>query len=1212
MYKFLDIKVFENLSNDIILKNANLIFIDLINHIKSILKLDPYNKNVKIITKKTDTSNDIKSKDLFSIGVKKYLKNDVLVIEIYENFKKFIKFIFLREIYNLFTPIQLINYQTVQLIINQIIMINLSKSSEIKEWRVLIRENLESHDLLSKGFNRLTDFDRLEKFFKIKTAKDYSNPVKFFFYYLRRNFPIINDNINDIHYIFFIEFANYLSRSIKNDDMLETIRCLIYIFYKTKRYKDFLSYKRHFQEFKKNELTTELSLRKFTSNMNWIQKYSYIAPSYQLNWNVINIYVIAIFLQFNPKLDNNKISKIIENLPFFISPKISFNSFAIDIGGYLILPQIYLKDFVNFIEKLKTNNYILKHYFLFRTSQNHLLNLNYFRKYSQNTGIINPNHRIYDKKYEIEFQIDFGEKLYNQELSILDFLIFDRIRWFSVSGFGFERKSETLNTMKSDLLNEIITQRSHIKNLKTNLENIHGLDELRLEILNILDKNKNLGFFNIKEKLEKYLTSLNLIEEIISNNYNIKSQYQLKNFIKNQSFSQLIEDNIVLNNKDIINDIFSTYIPDFFKSKEIYNIKIEKLQKFYEFINSCYNLKIFNLAEIGKIITNHNIINTLYKTKEDILKQIYGKYKLYNITTQKVDDLLDGFLNSKPPIISPLLIDTIVTRDFIKDFLELILIDSPEIQENLELIKKYFPRVLINRTKDLITKKYFVYVEIYTPKLNNSEKRLFFSIIHNLFKDSIVYCKNFLWSGWIKGFSSKNFYDFEKKEFFYTKDLFEQYFLYVRGVLGDRLEEPNDKQNENSNQYWSKQKHMSQLVKNVNNRISKENIDFNLSQISNLLEFHLYLNGNLLDVKKFQKVKEEYSFTTYVKSIKFIPAFQYFGLGQYFLYLYPSDINEIDFKLLLINSFQKIKFPACIDNSNSFLIKYIMPYGDPNKAYLNWLVKSKKVIREYCGFSIKKMYHLFHFNINITSEGWVYSPDRFKAHMQNILFNEDYYFQIPDFKEFNLSDRKETSHFGPNSPEFESLSRIYNWRSLDIKSYLGTLKYYPTENFTDLIKKDLIFPYLTLKNLDLQDKLYIIIPDLMEELNRTLINIFSFFNYGFIYEIEGEYFIHGFPEEIQFKNGIMIKLYLPDCELSEFIQVFDLLFEYLEIKDYLILNDLVGGSSLLKSVFGGLKFLDSYNPLKNLVWNEKSKVWENHKLFTPKFEPIYPDLIEKE
>lgn len=88
MYKFLDIKVFENLSNDIILKNANLIFIDLINHIKSILKLDPYNKNVKIITKKTDTSNDIKSKDLFSIGVKKYLKNDVLVIEIYENFKK--------------------------------------------------------------------------------------------------------------------------------------------------------------------------------------------------------------------------------------------------------------------------------------------------------------------------------------------------------------------------------------------------------------------------------------------------------------------------------------------------------------------------------------------------------------------------------------------------------------------------------------------------------------------------------------------------------------------------------------------------------------------------------------------------------------------------------------------------------------------------------------------------------------------------------------------------------------------------------------------------------------------------------------------------------------------------------------------------------------------------------------------------------------------
>ena len=34
-------------------------------------------------------------------------------------------------------------------------------------------------------------------------------------------------------------------------------------------------------------------------------------------------------------------------------------------------------------------------------------------------------------------------------------------------------------------------------------------------------------------------------------------------------------------------------------------------------------------------------------------------------------------------------------------------------------------------------------------------------------------------------------------------------------------------------------------------------------------------------------------------------------------------------------------------------------------------------------------------------------------------------------------------------------------------------------------------------------------------------------------------------------------------------------------------------------------------PGGTLIWNDKDKIWMNHKLFNEKFEPIYPDLIPK-
>ncbi len=74
--------------------------------------------------------------------------------------------------------------------------------------------------------------------------------------------------------------------------------------------------------------------------------------------------------------------------------------------------------------------------------------------------------------------------------------------------------------------------------------------------------------------------------------------------------------------------------------------------------------------------------------------------------------------------------------------------------------------------------------------------------------------------------------------------------------------------------------------------------------------------------------------------------------------------------------------------------------------------------------------------------------------------------------------------------------------------------------------------------------------------------------------------------------------------------VFDLLFEYLNIEKYLILSDLVSARNLLKNVFGGLEFLEHYNPLRNLSWNNEHRIFTNRKIFTQNKEPLYPSLTK--
>jgi hypothetical protein len=832
--------------------------------------------------------------------------------------------------------------------------------------------------------------------------------------------------------------------------------------------------------------------------------------------------------------------------------------------------------------------------------------LNYFIEFLKNKSFINPHQKKYKKKYEIEFSLTYGQNYHKKELSLLDFLVLDRIRFFSTNSFGFEKRAKTLEDLKTDYINELIYQRFLINELKTTTLEFYNNEELKINFLRFLDNNQMYSIFFLKNILSDDLTFLNLIKKFHKSNPNIKNLMQFHDYQNRRGVSFLIDENLFFKKENL-----KDFLPVYYNSKIEFEKILNEIITFKRFIEICHNLKIYDLNLIRRIIGNRKVRDIIYKKEESKLKEMSEVIKLSDVTIKVVENKIKDFLEKEPFIIKPLLINTIPKGRLANFYPILVLKNTIKTKKIINSIKTYFPHLTIYESIDFFSHDEILYIEFYIPDLNASEKHRFFSILYNRLEENIVLAKEYF-HRYIPVFSLKSFYEQEHNQFYYSKYLFNQYFLYTKKILGEPLKPPYDRPYKIHKKFWSREKDILNLIKKVNDRVMRENVDFNIDHLKKLLNFHLNLDRNILDIEKFKVLKKEFYFKNYIKAIKFIPAFRFFGLGQYFLYVFPSDLYKIDFNLLLLNTFQKICYPASIDNSIPLFIKYIKPYDVPNLKYLHWLTKSKKTIREYCGFFIQKVYHILHFDYNINKEGWIYESGNFKMHMQNILFNPSDSVKIPKIKEYKINERSISSNIGPDFPEIDSLSQIYDWDSIDIKTYLGTKKLSIVNQIQSLLKENLIFPYLSLKNLDFQESIYIIAPNLNKELISTLVKIFSFFNLAFIYEIKGEYFIHGFDQEVKFQNGLMIKLYFPKCEISEFLGVFDLLFEYLEINDYIILNDLVEGKNLLKSIYGGLDFLKSYNPLKNLEWNKQEKRWMNPKVFTSKFEPIYPDLIPKD
>ncbi|TXT62256.1 MAG: hypothetical protein BAJALOKI1v1_990001 [Promethearchaeota archaeon] len=197
-------------------------------------------------------------------------------------------------------------------------------------------------------------------------------------------------------------------------------------------------------------------------------------------------------------------------------------------------------------------------------------------------------------------------------------------------------------------------------------------------------------------------------------------------------------------------------------------------------------------------------------------------------------------------------------------------------------------------------------------------------------------------------------------------------------------------------------------------------------------------------------------------------------------------------------------------------------------------------------FSITKAYHILHFNYNLTLNGWNLDVRHFKSFAKKVIYKQNYDLQVPSIREFDL-DHISDRYYGPNTSEYKNLKNLYSYQPEDLKRFLARKAHHKMKSFQNLFSKDLVFPYLKLKNLGFKEVFHFIIPNISKQTINSLIKVFGFFNYCFLFEIEGEFFIQNSEDIKFFEKGLYIKLHLPDCEFSEFYNVFHEIFSLLGI-----------------------------------------------------------------
>ena len=1164
-------------------------FDSLVLHISEKYGVKPVRSDINI----EETKKKFPINDIYSFGVQREVKNDTLIIIISSIYENLLPFILLREVYYSFLPEEALEFRAIKISINHIIEINLEDHPLIDKWKPLIRKHSVDKEYRVK-------YERMGKFFRAN-AEGAEGPIEFFFKYVRQNLKILDDE-KDLYDELFSEYMFKTSRNLYNDDIVETIRILIKIFYRIKIFTSLSEYCDLFSELKKEGfIHTDLSLRKFQKNLRWLKKYSYIAPNYTVNLGKIDMKPYTLLIQFHPYISKSKlkVNRFLEQFPFLRYKRMENNGFTLTLVGYIFMPKGYERDLIKFLKQMKAEAYAINIKLFNLVDSENNLNLNYFREFQDRKLIINRNHPEYEKKYEITQTRDYtiSEEIYSP--SLIEFLILDRVRYYSITGFGFEREREVLNILKSDFLNDLLSQASTIKKLRKYLTLLHKKKPSTNKLSNMLNLFSSSGIFFIKETVDSIIEQSKFIKDFTEKN-NINTQYEFKKFVQQKEIDLYTE---LLNNDQVKQLFIEKLLPLFFKNRQKYKKTIRIHSFFSELLDIFFELKIFNINIIKRIIEDEDLISTLFIGKQDKLKSIHKKYKVEDITIKKIRNILDKLLEGDPPTIQPSLISTISTTVFAGYNLFLTLKNTPNIKEQIDNIKFLFPRTLVVMGSDLIANENLIYLDIFLPKISLPDKKTLFSLLQSTFGKDLYNAFRLNTHGIINTFSLKDFYDFENNQYFYTKDIFSQFLLYMYKLFNSPSQSffLRNKRNQFNVFPSDKKQDFDSLANITLKRNSRKQLDFTHHNVQQLEEFHKNLETNLQNLTKYRELTKTDFFNNYIHSIKFIPNFHQFGFSKYLLWFKTHDLSSIRLKSLLTNTFLTIKTPAENNSlTSSILISYLFPFRTPNTSYVNWLHKTKHQFIEYFLIRLTKMVQIIHFNRNLTKKGWDLKAENFITFAKKLLLGNSYEVDHSIIKRYSLETTSDII-YGPNTVEFKALKDLYTYKTIDLKSFLARQNYSKLDSFKLLHSKELLFPYLELKNLGFKEIVHIFIPNLKSKNISNIVDVFSFFNYCSLFEVEGDYFIEGMYDKSSCREGLYIKLYLPDCAIHEFYNAFYEIFTLLGIEEYAIFHDLVDGAQLLKNVYGDLEFLSDYTPLTNLKWNKKDKIWMNVKILDEKF-----------
>ncbi len=1170
------------------------IFLNLINHLTAYINLEVINKKFRIHI--LDEIENLETDgELFSYGVMRYVEEGIYHIKLFKEYQKFFPYYLLQGAYFSFVPDALKDSNLIDYAIIQLVEIALQEFDFLEEWILNARERYIRYSKEKYKF-------RFEKFLELKEL-DSKTPLQYFFECIRQYSNLNLDEVPQLLLDMLDSAFKKPSYRINNNEITESLRVLTQIFYRAKNVDTLEGYNEYFTKYKEQGIIkTELSYRKFQKNLRWINKSGRIAPSYYSDWKAMDMAVIACCLKFNPQLDKAQIDKIIYKMPFIVMPKLSITNFAVEMFSYFVIPRVYIKDLLSMLDKMEQSGYIIHKYCSLAKNYTFNLNLRYFLDSYKEGQILKPNLKNGSKDYELEFTLKYHNKFVNSRLTLLKFLILDRVRFYSYIGLGFSRSKELSSIIKSDFYDFIIDQNNITKELEECLESLRVSSILRKDFQGFLERNRNFGFFYIIEELEKWLNYFRIIEKK-SNLFNI---IQFKEFVEKENVLQLIDTNGVFSDINTDSYDFKKLFLDYLNANEKYHKEVERLQFFHKFLNGCSNLKIFSISTIKQLIAKPEALEKIISVKKERIRELQTRTNLHEISYKTINLLFEEFIKKEPQILKPYLINTVIPW-MAHYFPDIILKSNLEVKETILKLKSYFPEIYYYETVDLSTDEEYISLSLYIPNMISDEKVIFLSALNSMFKENIISFKRYPWTGFLETFTRKDFYDFTKKEFFYTSDLFSEYYTFIQKVLGE-LTTTFTEISVNGIKLWPRNKGMKTLIETVLTRLRSEDISFEMEDLRLLLQFNHHLEEYFSDMEEYKIAQRERFFHHYIDSIRLLPLFHKFGLSQYFLYITPFNFAEIDLKLLLTNTFQKIHYNVSINSSSSLLINYLFPYNDPNTSYLNWL-RGQNKLREYCLFKIESFSQIVQFNTNLGSDGWYFDSKTFRMYVQNMLFNPRYSFQNSELKRLALNKANGLEYAGPDTRAFKLLTEVYNGESVDVKKKLTFNSQSIFEKIKFLIKNKFVWPYITFKNLAFKEAIHFFLFNIKSEALPILKNIFQYFNLVHLYDIKGEYYIHGFDEKKTIVKGLMVKLYLPECELAEFLQVFEYVFQYLKVEKYLILTDLVDGDFFLKSIIGNNRILDNYNPLTNLIWSKRKKQWSNHTLFSQEFNFIYPDLL---